>query len=108
VDEKGEGDPKTAVSKTYHAKTIYQIDRILGGAYSCDKTKNGLVLGESQNKVVNKIICELKLKDNYVAYAVNKESIKNNIKNVNSASEWFDVKENMPYDIDSMGEESKL
>jgi hypothetical protein len=44
-------------------------------------------LGESQNKIVNKIICELNLKDNYIAYAVNEESIKNNIKNVNSASE---------------------
>jgi hypothetical protein len=50
-------------------------------------TKKGLVLGESQNKIVNKIICELDLKENYTAYAVNKESIKNNIKNVNSADE---------------------
>ena len=50
-------------------------------------TKTGLKLGESQNKVVNRIICELDLKRNYSAYAVNKESLKNNIKNVNPASE---------------------
>lgn len=75
----------------FKIKTIYQIDRILGGCYSCDLTKKGLVLGESQNKIVNKIICELGLKENYTAYAVNKESIKNNIKNVNSADEWYDI-----------------
>lgn len=71
----------------FTVKTIYQIDRILGGCYSCDLTKKGLVLGEAQNKIVNRIICELELKENYTAYAVNKESIKNNIKNVNSADE---------------------
>lgn len=91
------------------ADTIYQIDRIFGGAYSCDKTKNGLVLGEAQNKIVNKIICELNLKDNYVAYAVNKESIKNNIKNVNSSSEWFDVRDlHYQGSIDKLNTESTL
>jgi hypothetical protein len=74
-------------TKTYEVNTVYQIDRILGGCYSCDMTKTGLKLGESQNKVVNRIICELDLKRNYSAYAVNKESLKNNIKNVNPASE---------------------
>lgn len=89
--------------------TIYQIDRIFGGCYSCDLTKDGLELGESQNKIVNQIICELDLKDNYTAYAVNKESIKNNIKNVNSASEWFDVSE-LKYKgkIEELGELSEL
>jgi hypothetical protein len=59
----------------------------LGGAYSQDLTQHGLVEGEAQNKYVNKIICELDLKDNYIAYATNKESVKNNIKNVNSSKE---------------------
>lgn len=108
VDENGEGDFKDAEVKSYEINTIYQIDRLFGGCYSCDKTKDGLVLGESQNKIVNKIICELNLKDNYIAYAVNEESIKNNIKNVNSASEWFDVTDNIPVDISSMGQESSL
>ena len=67
------------------------------------------MLGEAQNKIVNKIICELKLKDNYIAYAVNKESIKNNIKNVNSSSEWFDVRDlHYQGSIDKLNTESTL
>ena len=86
------GDKIGNETKTdYEINSIYQIDRLLGGAYSCDLTKNGLVLGESQNKIVNRIICELDLKSNYTAYAVNKESSKNNIKNVNSADEWYNI-----------------
>jgi len=88
VGKNGEGDIRKAEVLFYKdVKTIYQIDRILGGAFSCDLTKSGLENGEAQNHLVNKIICELGLKSNYTAYAVNQESVKNNIKNVNSAKE---------------------
>ena len=95
-------------TKTYEVNTVYQIDRILGGCYSCDMTKTGLKLGESQNKVVNRIICELDLKRNYSAYAVNKESLKNNIKNVNPASEWYNSEIKYRDAIENLGEESDL
>ena len=108
VNENGDGNRDKAVIETYDIDTIYQIDRVLGGAYSCDLTKNGLVLGESQNNFVNQIICELNLKENYTAYAVNKESIKNNIKNVNSSSEWFEMTDNLPTEIKDMGKKSTL
>lgn len=108
VNENGDGNRDNAEVESYDIDTVYQIDRVLGGAYSCDLTKNGLVLGESQNNFVNQIICELKLNQNYTAYAVNQESIKNNIKNVNSSSEWFDMQDNLPVEIKDMGKESKL
>ena len=109
VGKNGEGDIRKAEVLFYKdVKTIYQIDRILGGAFSCDLTKSGLENGEAQNHLVNKIICELGLKSNYTAYAVNQESVKNNIKNVNSAKEWFDTGKNLPTDIESLVNESKV
>lgn len=109
VGKNGEGDVRKAEVLFYKdVKTIYQIDRILGGAFSCDLTKSGLENGEAQNHLVNKIICELGLKSNYTAYAVNQESVKNNIKNVNSAKEWFDTGKNLPTDIESLVNESKV
>lgn len=107
VTKQGEVCGSTIVTN-YEVNTIYQIDRIFGGCYSCDMTKTGLELGESQNKIVNKIICELDLKDCYSAYAVNKESLKNNIKNVNPASEWYNSEIKYLDEIENLGEESDL
>lgn len=75
-----------------HLNTINAIDEIFGGAYAMQKDEDSgkLVWSDVNNKLCANIICNEDLKQNMIAYAVNKSAIKVGARNINLRSSWTD------------------
>ena len=68
---------------------IYDLDIFFGGAYAKAKGDDGgLHFKNLNNKIVLDIICKERLKDKFIAYAVNKSAFKVGYANVNNLDSW--------------------
>lgn len=91
VDEDGNYDEDNPIikKKYYESNTLYSIDQAFGGAWSMKRENDTLVYGEANNYIcVNLITKYPKLKDYFIAYAVNSSAIKVGAGNVNHYTAW--------------------
>ena len=75
--------------------TLYDLDQFFGGAYEMSLVDGNLKYTEKGNHIVADIICDEDLKDNFIAYVVNKSAVKVGVENLNDKSAWYN---NTPLD----------
>ena len=85
------------------SNTLYGLDQLFGGAYCeiFDKNLGKFVWSEANLDLLHTIVAEEKLKDDFIALAVNSSAIKTGARNVNdpeilkygntSVPKWFEV-----------------
>ena len=83
-----DGNPEDAIIKNYDSpKTLYDIDQMFGGSWAMvynDDTKI-LEYSEANVDILESVVTEFpQLKNNFIAYAVNKSAIKVGAGNVNT------------------------
>ena len=95
VDSSGNPIGNSFESRSVLLNTINAIDEIFGGAYAMQKDKDSgkLVWSDVNNRLCANIVCNEDLKQNMIAYAVNKSAIKVGARNVNLRSSWTDNSE---------------
>ena len=80
-----------SVSESRAVSTLYDIDQILGGAWTFDKNSDGSYSGnEASSYLLADIVCKYGLRDKQIAYAVNNSGCKVGAANLNSRERWTD------------------
>lgn len=91
-------DPNTTITEEFAKSnlalnSIYDLDIFFGGAYAKAKGEDGkLHYKNLNNQIVLDIICNERLKDKFIAYAVNKSAFKVGYGNVNPVKTWSNPK----------------
>lgn len=94
VNNFGQPIGNTFEKRRVQLNTINAIDEIFGGAYAMQKDDSGrLAWSDVNNRLCANIVCNEDLKQNMIAYAVNKSAIKVGARNVNLRSSWTDNSE---------------
>lgn len=85
-------------SSNLKLNNIYDLDIFFGGAYAMAKGEDGkLHYKNLNNQVVLDIICKERLKDKFIAYAVNKSAFKVGYANVNDVNSWMNPDAKLRY-----------
>lgn len=83
------GNVGTKVIETKHQlNSLYDIDQILGGAYTMVLTNSGLEFSDIQSEILAKIICDLGLQEDFISYFLPKSAMKSGRCNMNEAEAW--------------------
>lgn len=96
LDQNGDEVLNSANSKiiSFDARTLYALDQLFGGAWTCKLNDNGTWSYTEENNDMLEYILSKKenqdLKRGFIAYAVNKSAIKVGAGNVNLASSFSD------------------
>lgn len=77
----------TVVDSTVNQNTLYALDQLFGGAWTCELSENGWVYNEANNDMLEYILSKKENQDikkkAFIAYTVNKSAIKVGAGNVN-------------------------
>ena len=87
----------TSQSELYTINTIYDLDKFFGDIWAYKEEDGQLVNNDLNYKAVLDIICNENLKQNFIAYAVNKSAMKVGVRNLNDKSVWFDRNSELDY-----------
>lgn len=72
--------------------TIYDLDQYFGGAWASRDIDGKRQYDDINYRAVIDIICKERLKDYFIAYAVNKSARKVGVRNLNARENWFNDK----------------
>ena len=87
-DEKGRIILGTNRTIPHNLNSLYDVDQILGGAYTMVKGESGLEYSEIQSEILAKIICDNELQEEFVAYLLPKSAVKSGRSNMNESTAW--------------------